>query len=82
MHLELWAENESSSDQLESRIHVVIIFCKRKSGWLLVYDFSSELVGEHQASPYKELDDFVLKLVKRDGVEGSKHEQKELCMIT
>lgn len=31
----------------------------------------TELVGEHQASPYKELDDFVLKLVKRDGVEGN-----------
>ncbi|XP_060772644.1 DNA-directed primase/polymerase protein isoform X2 [Neoarius graeffei] len=32
---------------------------------------SSELAGEHQASPYKELDDFVLKLVHRDGVQGN-----------
>ncbi|XP_026803498.3 DNA-directed primase/polymerase protein isoform X1 [Pangasianodon hypophthalmus] len=32
---------------------------------------SSELAGEHQASPYKELDDFVLKLALRDGIQGN-----------
>ncbi|XP_076874167.1 DNA-directed primase/polymerase protein isoform X2 [Brachyhypopomus gauderio] len=30
----------------------------------------SELAGEQQASPYKELDDFVLTLVYKDGVQG------------
>ncbi|KAF5879966.1 DNA-directed primase/polymerase protein, partial [Clarias magur] len=32
---------------------------------------NSELAGEHQTSPYKELDDFVLKLVHRDAVQGN-----------
>lgn len=36
---------------------------------------SSEIAGEHEASPYKELDDFVLQLVQRDGIQGSKHAQ-------
>ncbi|XP_026885205.2 DNA-directed primase/polymerase protein [Electrophorus electricus] len=31
----------------------------------------SELAGEQQASPYKELDDFVLTLVYKDGIQGS-----------
>lgn len=48
---------------------------------LFTYNSSLELAGERQASPYKELDDFVLKLVCRDGLQGSKHEQKEFCII-
>ncbi|KAF7686727.1 DNA-directed primase/polymerase protein [Silurus meridionalis] len=32
---------------------------------------SGELAGEHQTSPYKELDEFVLKLLHRDGVQGN-----------
>ncbi|XP_072526428.1 DNA-directed primase/polymerase protein [Salminus brasiliensis] len=32
---------------------------------------SSELAGEQQPSPYKEVDEFVLKLVHKDGIQGS-----------
>lgn len=64
-----------------------MFYCSHHRQFITIRDFSLhplciDLLGEQKPSPFKEVDEFVLTLVCKDGIQGSKQEKKDLYTIS